>query len=827
MSVSGLHLLASLRGIGASGAAGAVVSAMRFVSVILLVCAACDPASRFEGGRAPPPLGVTLQGSHGSTAALTQVSGRLLVVDPEESAVALIDAPSSFTSGGVVASRQVPQGSLPESVACPRLGAGPCWVALRADGSVVSLDAATLDLTDRWYVGAEPTGVAVSPSGRFVAVALFGEGQLVVLDTTSGVVRRVDTGGPARAVAITDDGDTDDEDETAWVTRYYATPRLGWSEGHVLEVALRSGAVLADVAIEPGLITGECVPNLLATIVTAGPFVAVGYQCTRPFPTTAPQRIEAAVALIERGPLVVHTSPVSRPAIGPDVADLSLRVEEGSPLVVKLDALSQAAGAVATLSGPVDQLRLEQVVGTVSLDCMPIAPSPSLGPYQPTAPPPGCTSRVLSPVGSQHPFVGVPTSVTRLSTTMVGVVDRTSQSIAFLGSAGASSQRVGFAPDVPLPATKAKELAGRLHFTTGLGRWSAPSARLACTSCHPDGLADSLTWSFSTGPRQTISLDSAYAKGAPADHRAQNWTAVADELSDVEHLVRTFMGGLGALTSRTAEGFDERRIPLDAAQLDLRLFTRNDGLSGSSMDVARRVALVEDWQHLDTWVQTIRTPRAPVFVDAAQVRRGRQVFSDAGCHRCHGGPKWTVSRVPWVPSPSRNGSRVGEGGLPPTEASGLRLEPRSNRALPFGRDVTPDTMKVAPEEYSLGTTGGVVNLTVGPERITCVLRNVSTFDAAEVTANGGRAQGLLGYNVPSLLGLATSAPYLHHGRARRLEDLFAAPWLAHARVGNPRFLTGASADARDVADLVAFLKSIDQTTPPFVVPESDDLCLGE
>lgn len=805
---------------------------MRFVPVVLLVCTACDPATTFEAGRSfpgfPPP-GFALQGSHSSTAAMT--GGRLLVVDPEESAVALVHPPSTFTSGRVVVSRQLPRGSLPESVACPRLGAGPCWVALRAEGTVVSLDPATLDLTDRWYVGAEPTGVAVSPSGRFVAVALFGEGQLVVIDTTSGVVRRVDTGGPARAVAITDDGDADDEEETAWVTRYYTTPRLGWSEGHVLEVALRTGQVLADVAIEPGLITGECVPNMLATIVTAGPYVAVGYQCTRPTRTAAPQRIEAAVALIERGPLVVHTFPVSAPPhrpFGPDVADLTLRVDQSRPHFVRLDVLSQAAGAVAFLTGPVDEVRLQDVVGTVSLDCMPSTPTPSPGgPYQPTAPPPGCTSPVLSPAGSQQPFVGVPTSVVRLSTTTMAVVDRTSQSVAFIGSAGASSQRVGFAPDVPLPPEKAKELAGLLHFSTGLGRWSGPSARLACTSCHPDGLADSLTWSFSTGPRQTISLDSAYAKGAPDDHRAQNWTAVADELSDVEHLVRTFMGGLGALTWQPQDSFEERRIQLEAAQPALGLLTRNDALSGSSMDVARRFALVEDWEHLDGWVQTIRTPRAPVFLDAAQVTRGRQVFAGAGCHRCHGGPKWTVSRVPWVPSPSRNGSRVGEGGLPPYDVSGVRLEPRANRALPFGRSVTPDTMKVAPEEYSVATAMGAVRLTVGPERITCVLRNVDTFDEAELTATGGRAQGLLGYNVPSLLGLVTSAPYLHHGRARRLEDLFAAPWLVHARVGNPRFLTGADSDARDVADLVAFLKSIDQTTPPFDVPAGDDLCLGE
>ena len=38
-----------------------------------------------------------------------------------------------------------------------------------------------------------------------------------------------------------------------------------------------------------------------------------------------------------------------------------------------------------------------------------------------------------------------------------------------------------------------------------------------------------------------------------------------------------------------------------------------------------------------------------------------------------------------------------------------------------------------------------------------------------------RAQGRLGYNVPSLYGLAVGAPYLHHGAVPTLRDLLEPP----------------------------------------------------
>ena len=57
-----------------------------------------------------------------------------------------------------------------------------------------------------------------------------------------------------------------------------------------------------------------------------------------------------------------------------------------------------------------------------------------------------------------------------------------------------------------------------------------------------------------------------------------------------------------------------------------------------------------------------------------------------------------------------------------------------------------------------------------------------------------RAQGRGGYNVPSLYGVALGAPYLHHGQAATLTELFTeVRWQSHWQAGNPLFFTGATA----------------------------------
>ena len=80
-----------------------------------------------------------------------------------------------------------------------------------------------------------------------------------------------------------------------------------------------------------------------------------------------------------------------------------------------------------------------------------------------------------------------------------------------------------------------------------------------------------------------------------------------------------------------------------------------------------------------------------------------------------------------------------------------------------------------------------------------------------------RAEGRAGYNVPSLYGLALGAPYLHHGQAATLSDLFSdARWNNHTSAGNANF--GVGLTPSKIADLSAFLRSIDASTAEIALP---------
>src|SRR4029079_13128993 len=92
----------------------------------------------------------------------------------------------------------------------------------------------------------------------------------------------------------------------------------------------------------------------------------------------------------------------------------------------------------------------------------------------------------------------------------------------------------------------------------GGGRWSAAVANgakggegwSACSSCHPDGLSDNITWSFGSGPRQTGSRAGSCAQCASAQkQRIFNYTGIFDEHHDFERNTRDVSGGLGAITT--------------------------------------------------------------------------------------------------------------------------------------------------------------------------------------------------------------------------------------------------------------------------------------
>jgi len=159
--------------------------------------------------------------------------------------------------------------------------------------------------------------------------------------------------------------------------------------------------------------------------------------------------------------------------------------------------------------------------------------------------------------------------------------------------------------------------------------------------------------------------------------------------------------------------------------------------------------------------------RAPISPRRGQnVARGRQLFAAAGCQSCHGGDDWTNSII----------------------------------------DTTPP--QVAAQ--------------VVDAQLVKFLCRVGTFDAGlfadgvsnEIRANNVanvQARGADGFNVPSLISVFASAPYLHSGAAPTLDAVLEN--VTHRSAGSGGVDTLTNFDDR--RQLVRFLESIDRTTKPF------------
>lgn len=758
----------------------------------------------FGGGSPvlPPALttlrpGPAFQRGPLASSALSPVPGRRQLV----AAIPEADALYWVTDSAIAQKLPLPTGSLPWSVAATPDGQS-AWTTLRGTGQLARVRLASGLVDVALDVGSEPTGVALSPSGALAVVATFGESSVALVDTVGFVVARVDVGGHPRAVAITDDGDGDDADESAWVTLFYGEPLAEGSDagrrGVVVEISLATGQVTRRVSLGAlPTATGTCSPNQLYAIALSQGFGYVTHVCAAPgLPLRPDSMVFAGLSVFDlaSGAEQLEGAPAGSTVLdrfmGPSLAALPVAVTP-APMLGGVAVLSQG-GNVVSLVGP----------GFGGRQLFLSATDGSGGVYGGPGPQPG------DPAGDGETD-GVPTAV-QVQGDEVLVLDASGRRVTVVNPFNQT-----FSARFELPPTGAAltERLGQKFFVTALGRWS-DRGRCSCAACHPDGLSDNLTWRFSAGPRQTPPLDGTFAKGDPSDHRAQNWTAVFDEVADVEGVIRNLEGGVGAITQPGPMGVDEA-VSLSAARpAGNGQLARNDGLSGSSAALAAERSSVQDWSDVEAWVRTIRTPRGPSGRSPSAIARGRLLFETGGCHFCHGGPKWTVSRVPYAPSVLKNGSAVGDDGGLPTQPWGLRVEPRLPLPL-WDATLNVDTGKVAPE-----VVGGV---TVGPERITCVLREVGTFDAQEpleTKPDGSPAQGALGFNPPSLLGLATSAPYFHHGAAATLRAVFDARFTRHLEARVPGF----SPTAAELDDLVAFLESIDGTTIPFPVPPGADVC---
>ena len=771
----------------------------------------------------PPPTPSRLATPSRSTSiALTSDDRFVIVANRETNSVAVIEVRDP--QGKDVANKvtEIAVGQEPRYVAVSPDNR-EVYVSNTVSGtvSVVSLSE-TVSLVKEIPVGTEPRAIAVTPNGTRLYVANHTDGTVSVIDVAARQVigDPVQVGGNPAALAITNDGDGDDTDETVFVTQFYAVlipngPGEGrdlgkqgivraFSVGDPSNVATITLAPLANSGFTANR-TNFCPQSRLVNGALVSPAnntfcPDVNAAATSTTITQAPQGVypnQLQSALI-RGtrlflpnigaqpepPVLFNTNiqslvHVVDTASRTELANLHVNLNqqistEGNTTginglfandIVAIDANTAGTDVLIVSRGGNYVLRATaDANGALSLN------APNVIRFQTGNIPNGV---VMSQDGKR----AYANNEVNISVTAIALDTNTvlSRDIA--------------AGEPPRPDTfEHVVLVGKLAFFTALGMpdngifdtqirdfvplndkgKASNNGWSSCGSCHPDGLADGVTWIFANGPRQTLPLDGFFAKDNPDDQKIVLWSATRGSNTDFNNNSRAVQGGIGFAGNPPNPAIYDHGITQGAS----------DALDAQTL-----------------WVQTVRAPILPQPTDTAARDRGRTVFQNR-CATCHGGQKWTKSQVLYADNPAFTAD---PNGTPPG----------------FPRD---------PGVSFAGPGGQIIAYTVNAVTLK-FLDNIGTFSAANAleirgpvagAASGGTPFGVIGFNAPSLLGTRYHAPYFHNGVAQTFSDVFSLHLLpaspGPAIPVNTMTTIQTVLSAGENQDLVAFLNAIDGRT---------------
>jgi YVTN family beta-propeller protein len=564
----------------------------RFVAA----CAALTIFVAAAAAFASTAIAATLVGPiHSGPIAITTDNTRVFNVNPEANTVSMFDV----TSEPPNLVKTIPVGRDPQSVAVHPDGMH-AYVANSFDGTVSILFQGAE--TGRVAVGAEPMALAVSPNGTRLYVANSSSNSLSVLDltaTTPSIIATVDLspfGTAPRAIAVTNNGDANDNDETILVTMFFAQLRSGKNALNEGQDDQREGRVVAVAAATNTVVSGS--PVVLAPIANTGfnsngqlapapgqvPAVASTNPQTFTTPTSAFPNQLASIAIRPATNIAYAVSTGASPN-GP------VRFNVNEQGLVSLFNIGSLTEVTASQSDP-------NVVRTAPLNLnkgvnLATTPTPKLFMTNPTAiawRPDGSDAWIAIQQSdqvvrmtvdsngiptTQEPLVAGPSSTVRVdleavsSGNIAGMAPRgiainsggtrayvsnfTSRSITLIDISNPTAPSIaGTALSSPLPpagSEAATALLGEQLFYSGRGPQGRMSAQGwgACAVCHPGGRSDNVTWMFDTGPRQTIPLDGTFGAHKASDQHILNWSAVRDEIQDFELNIRNVSGGQGLI----------------------------------------------------------------------------------------------------------------------------------------------------------------------------------------------------------------------------------------------------------------------------------------
>jgi DNA-binding beta-propeller fold protein YncE len=776
--------------------------------------------------------------SRSSTVAVSDDGARVAMVNPEDGSLSVFDTTSDMLLS------KTATGTTPANVVLTADGK-TAYVSNRGDATVVAvtgLDTATPAIASTVAVGAEPIGLALSPTGASLFVAEFAESRVSVIDTATMKISSTIPMDRPRALLVTNNLSGNDAAETLIAPSFFGAPVPGQESldtgrtGNVQLVSLGNLSQVKTVtlgSIDSGFAQGDVTgnptvhasPNQLGAVAFAkGRVYITAVEASPEGPTRFDNNVFPVVHVADFAAQTEVTDGTGTFDVARTIYDTVTSPSPTAPRFIPGD-LSDIAF--------VDNSEVAYVIGRAGDVMVRIAfgsGAPTIGSTQNQEIDLGGNATIgqcQGPTGMAIDSASSKVYVNCWITRRLGIVDLASQSLT------------STVVSAPLPSDPAGQSVqrGKRFFFTGRGRWSAAVANgavggegwEACSSCHADGLTDNVTWSFQAGPRQTTSLDGTFShdNNAPKQ-RMLNWTAINDELHDFERNTRNVSGGLGAIVTAPT--------PSDCGHLDQEIAvpltvdgtgsgTPIGGLGKPLKEIADDIAVAtcgnHNWDDINNYVQTIQPPRALRTLDPAAVTRGQQVFADGHCADCHGGAGWTVSRLYYAPSSAENAALGSASYAPPA------FFPTTWTYSNVGQDRFQISAQPPVPTDATGP-GDATPVPIG--EAACALRNVGTFGvpgnaaattALEIRLAAGSAvpsEGRAGYNVPALYGLSLGAPYLHHGGSPSLTDLFSNPaWGFHTNSANANFSVELG-QSTNTSDLVAFLLSIDATTPEVQIP---------
>lgn len=627
-------------------------------------------------------------------------------------------------------------------------------------------------------VGTEPYGLALTPNGRKLYVTNSRSSSISVIDTATDTVTKTILLGSAepRGLAITNDGDGDDNDETVYVTHFLSFPIAGKIDGQddakagrVSVLSTATDAVTTTASLFPILDTGflangdalarippganftfvtGAYPNQLNGVAIKGGFAYLPNTGASPNgPVRFDVNTHSLLSVLNRTSIVDAGQTINmHTAVRDQAVQPKLFITQ--PWAMAFEHAANVGYVISAAGNHVVKVVVNGGTG---------APTVQTDPTN--------TARVLQiPVGKNPRGIVVNSTDTRAYVMNyisrdVTVINLTTSPETVLAASLRSAA-------LPAPGTEADKIhIGKELYNTSIGVFDAApppapptpiTGRMSnngwgsCAACHtPFALSDNVVWIFPAGPRRTIPQHADFDQTDPTRSlmRALNWSANRDEQEDFENNIRGVSGGAGLIV--LADGV----TPEANANLPDLVGLAN----GNRLQL--KVRGIGAWDAIKAFVQFgIRSPISPVSPTEPDVLAGRALFTSANCQSCHGGPQWTTSRIRFTPPP----------------------------------------------DPSLVVAGQIIG----------ELRKVGTFDPAffnEIRQNAAPPLGADGFVPPSLLSVhAFAQTFLHNGVALSLDQVLQNVVHRSAGTGGVDTLSNAA----DRAKLARFLLSIDASTTP-------------